>query len=156
MSKKALVTAKMKVKDVTDAWNKVYPAGAVLTNLGQQFVVGVKGYGSDDDYGNDWNNLDTPNKRFYTVIGSHAYRYGLSYLPGDMNTMKHLLLNNKNPISPDKMRAALNKAAKATDLKEMETQVTYLLTGIQRVRNLPLLSLTLPSHILLTRIASNQ
>jgi chitinase len=147
MSKKALVTAKMKVKDVTDAWNKVYPAGAILTNLGQQFVAGVKGFGSDDDYGNDWNNLDTPNKRFYTVIGSHAYRYGLSYLPGDMNTMKNNLLNGKNPVAIGKFNTALRKAAKSTDLKEMETAVTFLLTGIQKVRNLPFLSPTLLSHI---------
>ncbi|KAH8689785.1 hypothetical protein GQ44DRAFT_744815 [Phaeosphaeriaceae sp. PMI808] len=134
VSKKALKTAKMQAKDVYNAWNSAYPAGATLASLGEQFVTGVKGFGSDDDFGNDWNNLKSPNMRFYTVIGSHAYRYGLSYLPGDMNTIKSNLLRGKDPVALRKFTTQLNKAvSKGTDLKTMESAVTFLLTGIQRV-----------------------
>lgn len=136
VSKKALTAAKMKAQDVYDAWNSVYPVGAALTDLGQKFVTGVKGFGSDDDFGNDWNNLRTPNMRFYTVIGSHAYRYGLSYLPGDMNTMKSNLLRGQQPFALNKFKGQLKIVALTKDLQEMETAVTYLLTGLQKVRSL--------------------
>jgi chitinase len=148
VSKKALKTAKMNAKDVYNAWNSAYPAGATLTPLGEQFVTGVKGFGSDDGFGNDWNHLKSPNMRFFTVIGSHAYRYGLSYLPGDMNTMKNNLLNGDDPVALKKFTRNLNKVvAKGTDLKAMETAVTFLLTGIQRVSILPFFLHLLSSHI---------
>lgn len=141
VSKKAPKTAKIQAKDVYNAWNSAYPAGATLASLGEQFVTGVKGFGSDDDFGNDWNNLKTPNMRFHTVIGSHTYRYGLSYLPGDLNTIKSNLLNGKQPIALGKFMLRLNKVvAKGTDLKTLESAVTFLLTGIQRVSILLFLS----------------
>ncbi|EUC49054.1 glycoside hydrolase family 18 protein [Bipolaris oryzae ATCC 44560] len=134
VSKKAMKAAKMSAKDVAAAWNAVYPAGATLKWLGEQVVANVPGFGSDDGFGNDWNNLKTPNMRFFTVIGSHAYRYGLSYLPGDMNTMKSNLLRGLDPVALGKFTKRLNKVvAKGTSLKDMEEAVTFLLTGIQRV-----------------------
>lgn len=141
VSEKALKTAKMQAKDVYNAWNSAYPVGAILASLGEQFVIGVKGFGSDDDFGNDWNHLKSPNMRFYTVIGSHAYRYGLSYLPGDMNTIKSNLLRGNDPVALRKFTPQLNKVvAKGTDLKTLESAVTFLLTRIQRVSILPFLS----------------
>jgi chitinase len=130
LSNKALTTAKMKAQDVAKAWNSAYPVGASLTYLGEKYVTRVKGYGSDDDFGNNWNNLKTPNLRFHTVLGSHAYRYGLSYLPSDMNTMKSNLLNGKDPVAFAKFRKNLNIALKATDLQKIENAVTFLLTGL--------------------------
>ena len=88
----------MKASDIVEAWNSLYPVGAKLHPLGAAFVTGVEGYGTPDAYGNDWNNLRTPNMVFYTITGSHAYRYGLSYLPADMNVIKKNLLSFDNPI----------------------------------------------------------
>jgi chitinase len=145
VSKKALTATKMKAKDVVDAWNSLYLIGADLTHLGQTFVAGVKGYGSDDGFGNDWNHLETPNMRFHTVLGSHAYRYGLSYLPGDLNTIKSNLLRGLDPVAFHKFRKQLNIVARTKDLKEMEKAVTFSLLDSRRYA-VCLLFLYLPSR----------
>ena len=95
-------------------------------------MTGVKYYGTLDEWGNDWNKLTNPNMRFHTVIGSHAYRYGLTYLPADMNTMKSNLLRDNDPIALDKFTTQLNKAAGSGPAEAIKA-VSWMLSGIQRV-----------------------
>jgi hypothetical protein len=144
VSGKKMVTPPMKVSDIINAWNSAYPAGAKLTPLGAAFVTGVEGYGTPDEFGNDWNNLRTPNMVFHTILGSHAYRYGLSYLPADMNLMKKLMLLGQNPVSFGAFSKALEAAA-STDTEAAIKAVSFLLTGLQKVR---LALSSSPSHML--------
>ncbi|KAF2009039.1 glycoside hydrolase family 18 protein [Aaosphaeria arxii CBS 175.79] len=128
-----LKAAKMKMTDISKAWNAQYPASAVLTNLGQAFVTGVKGYGTPDRYGNDWNKLTTPNMRFHTVLGSVAYRYSLTFVPNDINRFKAALLaTGKTLISSDKFSETIAIAA-GTDIQAATKAVNELLTALQRV-----------------------
>ncbi|KAF2130126.1 glycoside hydrolase family 18 protein, partial [Dothidotthia symphoricarpi CBS 119687] len=132
LSSKKMLTTPMKVEDIISAWNAVYPAGATLHQLGNAFVTGVEGYGDKlDEWGNDWNTLRTPNMVFHTILGAHSYRYGLSYLPADMNIMKKLMLLGQNPIGIDPFTKALEAAA-GTDTKKAVQAVSFLLTGLQK------------------------
>lgn len=144
LSGKTMKAAKMKAEDIMKAWNAAYPAGAVLHSLGEAFVTGVTGFGKPDAFGNDWNNLLTPNMRFHTVIGSHAYRYPFTYIPNEMNRWKSsLLVTGRAPISEVKFDKALAKALVQDGGKAAVDAVSEVLTALQRVcdRSFPMLSL---------------
>ncbi|KAK2766602.1 hypothetical protein FQN53_006662 [Emmonsiellopsis sp. PD_33] len=82
-----------------DTWHKVYDVD--LPRIGA-VVSDVK----------DWTAPLTPNDRVFEIIGSYAYRTGMSLLPGDMNLIKKNIVNGNQPMAPAAFNKALNLVAK--------------------------------------------
>ncbi|KAK2803673.1 hypothetical protein FQN50_006889 [Emmonsiellopsis sp. PD_5] len=82
-----------------DTWNKAYDV--TLPRIGA-VVSDVK----------DWTPPKTPNDRVFEIIGSYAYRTGMSLLPGDMNLIKKNIVNGNQPMAPAAFTKALNLVAK--------------------------------------------
>ncbi|KAL2368872.1 hypothetical protein RJ035_003742 [Blastomyces gilchristii] len=95
-----------KMKSVTidpqkllDGWNKLYDV--TLPRIGA--IVSDKP---------DWTPPLTPNDRVFEIIGSYAYRTGMSILPRDMNYIKKNLVGGAQPMAISTFNTALRDVAK--------------------------------------------
>lgn len=80
-------------------WNKVYDV--TLPRIGA--IV------SDQA---SWTPPLTPNDRIFEIIGSYAYRTGMSILPRDMNYIKKNLVGGAQPMALSTFNTALRNVAK--------------------------------------------
>jgi chitinase len=80
-----------------NGWNKIYDVS--LPRIGD-VVKDVKG----------WIAPVTPNDRIFEIIGSYAYRTGMTLLPGDMNLLKRNIMAGHNLKDITKMNKAINEA----------------------------------------------
>ncbi|PVI08690.1 glycoside hydrolase family 18 protein [Periconia macrospinosa] len=127
-----MITKAMDPQVMIDTWNTPFPRGLTVPNIGQVFFTGVVGYGTPDSWGNDWNVLDTPNKLFYTIIGSYAYRKSLTYLPSDLNIIKRDLMKGHNPMALEKFKRELKTAFTATSLAASRKSAELIMTVLQK------------------------
>jgi chitinase len=83
---------------LVNGWNKLYDVS--LPQIGA-IVTDVKG----------WTKPLTPNERIFEVLGSYAYRGGMSLLPRDMNGFKRNIIIGNMPMDLVKFRGHLKDAA---------------------------------------------
>jgi hypothetical protein len=123
-------------KALYDALMTKFPSGTKIPNLGQGIVQGIKGYGSVDKYGVDWNAPKNGLELYMTTYGSWGYRYPFIYFPGDMNTIKSKLLSGLKPLAEttitEQMKLVLDQNTGAA-------AANYLMSGLHKVGH-PLLS----------------
>jgi hypothetical protein len=90
-----------------------FPSGTKIPDLGQEILQGIKGFGSVDKYGVDWNAPKNGIELLMTTYGTWGYRYPFIYLPADMNGIKSKLLSGIKPIADqiikDQMKLALDQ-----------------------------------------------
>nr|KAI0406599.1 hypothetical protein F4802DRAFT_556676 [Xylaria palmicola] len=102
------MTTKFDPLDILNGWNQKYPVslpriGAIVKDA-TEFVEPL-----------------TPNDRIYEIIGSYAYRGGLSFLPGDMNLLKRTLLAGNNPLGGlSGWKTLVNNIGKSGDIVSAE------------------------------------
>lgn len=102
-SGKTMQAAKIDPQRLIDLWNKVYSVS--LPRIGAE-VNDVSGL------------VDpvTPNDRIFTVIGSYAYRTGMTFIPKDMNLIKRDILGGNNPQAIAKFNKYLKAVVDNGDL----------------------------------------
>jgi chitinase len=111
------MTNKFDPNAIAAGWNKLYPAS--LPRIGS-IVKDAK----------DYTIPLTFNDRIYEIIGSYAYRTGLSFVPGTLNLYKKVALNSQSPLGPPaKFIALLNQVALNGDTVSM----VKILTAMQNV-----------------------
>lgn len=101
---------------LVNGWNKLYDVS--LPQIGA-IVTDVKG----------WTKPLTPNDRIFEVLGSYAYRGGMSLLPRDMNGLKKNIIVGHMPMQLTRFRAYLKAAANDGN----EEAVKKMLEVLQKV-----------------------
>ncbi|KAK0669896.1 bacteriodes thetaiotaomicron symbiotic chitinase [Cercophora samala] len=109
-ARKGLELGKLNPQVLLDIWHKPYPANIHLPQLGV-IVNDVKG----------WTAPVTPNDRIFTIMGSIAYRAGISVLPNDMNKIKMALVLGNNPMAPARFHDEMGKVLLNADIKAAHT-----------------------------------
>lgn len=95
--------AKLDPQKLLDGWNKAYDV--TLPRIGA-IVSDVSG----------WTAPVTPNDRIFEIIGSYAYRTGMSFLPKDMNLVKRDILRQFAPMSMTNFKSYLAQAANGDEV----------------------------------------
>jgi chitinase len=98
---KLMKAAKLDLAKLLAGWNKVYDVSLPLVG---QLVTDVKG----------WAALMTLNDRVFEILGSYAYRTGMSFLEAEMNIIKMTLWMGKNPMAIGVFNDHLKTIAGAT------------------------------------------
>ncbi|PKX88257.1 uncharacterized protein P174DRAFT_426141 [Aspergillus novofumigatus IBT 16806] len=94
-------------------WNKLYDVS--LPQIGA-IITDVKG----------WTKPLTLNDRIFKVLGSYAYRGGMSLLPKDMNRFKQLIIIRKMPMSLKTFGKYLKAAADDGDEEAVKMMLRVL------------------------------
>ncbi|KAJ6142824.1 bacteriodes thetaiotaomicron symbiotic chitinase [Penicillium samsonianum] len=110
--------AKIDPANLLAGWNKVYDVSLPLAG---QLVTDVKG----------WAAPMTPNDRVFEILGSYAYRTGMSFLEAEMNIIKMTLWMDKNPMAIGVFNDHLKTIAGATS-KSPEDAAKKLLGVLQK------------------------
>jgi hypothetical protein len=106
------------------------PSGINIPDLGQGILKGIKGYGSVDKYGVDWNAPKNGLELFMTTYGTWGYRYPFIYLPADMNGIKSKLLSGLQPLSDSKIK---EKMGLMLDQNKGPAAADYLMNALYKV-----------------------
>ena len=122
-----------------------FPSGMKLPKLGQATIDGLKGFGSTDKYGVDWNAPKNGLEFIMTTYGHWGYRYPFSLLPADMNGIKNRILSGERAISKSELTKNI---AAALDEESGAPYADYLMTGLKKVSS-PLYAKT--HHLLTSR-----
>ncbi|EFX06695.1 chitinase [Grosmannia clavigera kw1407] len=112
----APMKTKVNIQALVQGWNKEFDVS--LPRIGS-IVTDVK----------SWTKPLTPNDRVFEVIGSYAYRTGMSVLQGSVNQVKGNLMGLENPV--DLKRLSANLAKIASGAPEAEKLAERIMTALQ-------------------------
>ncbi|EEQ34605.1 symbiotic chitinase [Microsporum canis CBS 113480] len=113
-----LKAAKLDPEKVYNSWNKLYTI--TLPQIGVDLSTSTL---------RGWTKPETPNDRIFEIIGSHAYRGGMSLLESEMNGIKGRIFRKYNPMGPGTFAKALDTVAighipeHAKDAEEAATKI---------------------------------
>jgi hypothetical protein len=111
------------------------PPGTKIPDLGLGIVEGIKGFGSLDKYGVDWNAPKNGLELIMTTYGHWGYRYPFIYFPADMNGIKSRLVSGTPAIGEQILKKQIEAAL---DQNSGAAAANYLMSALSKVG--------LPSH----------
>lgn len=107
-----------------------FPFGTKIPELGKEIVEGIKGYGSLDKFGVNWNVPKNGLELIMTLYGTYGYRFPFIYLPTDMNGIKNRILSGKDAIAEDKLTKQMTLAL---DQVTGAPAANFLMSGLYKV-----------------------